>query len=455
MESIQIKTMIELEKFLRERIFLRSSEYSAGFGLKRTKYFLRLLGNPQNKIKVIHIAGTSGKGSTATLTSQMLISQGFNVGLSLSPHVIDIRERFQINNKLSDEKVVIKYFNQILPAINQASASNYGSPTYFEIIVGLAFYIFWKEGLDYAVIETGLGGLYDGTNCVSNRNKIVVLTKIGLDHMRILGKNITEIAFQKASIIHSRNNVITIRQCPSAQRIITKVANENNAPVQWIMPNRDYVLRDQFPDKIVLDINLQKSFKNIELSLGGIHQAENCALAFACVLLCSEKYKFPIQENSLRQALKNLSIAGRMQQVKLGKKTIILDGAHNPQKMNSLTKSLIKAYPGKKFSFLVGFKHGKDYKRMLKKIIPIASNISITNFLSNQENYPKSVESKEIAKFLKSENFKKFTIIDNSPQNVLSAINKSKDVFVITGSFYLIASVYRYFKKNETRNINL
>lgn len=228
----------------------------------------------------------------------MLISQKFKMGLSLSPHIVDIRERFQINNKFPNKKIVVKYFNQILPAIKQMRTSKYGMPTYFEIIIGLSFFMFLKEGLDYAVMETGLGGLYDATNCVSNKNKIAILTKIGLDHIHILGKNISEIAFQKASIIHPHNHVISIQQHASAQKIIKKIVIKNNATIQWIVPHRDFILRNQLPDKIIFDTKLQKSFRKIDLSLGGIHQAENCTLALACLLFCSKKDKFLINEDS-------------------------------------------------------------------------------------------------------------------------------------------------------------
>ncbi len=169
---MQIKTLSQFEAYLKTRIPTREALFVGDLGLQRAKYFMRLLGNPQNKLKVIHIAGTSGKGSTAYLTSQLLQSQGFRVGLSISPHIFDIRERIQINNQLPTEKLILGYFNQILPTIEKMEKCRYGTPTYFEILVGLAYYIFAKEKLDYAVIETGLGGRLDGTNTVTNKNKI-------------------------------------------------------------------------------------------------------------------------------------------------------------------------------------------------------------------------------------------------------------------------------------------
>ncbi len=447
---MQINTLVDIENFLKTRIPPRSTAFPGDFGLKRTKHLLKLLGNPQNKIKVIHIAGTSGKGSTSTLTSQLLMSQGFKVGLHLSPHIYDIRERFQINNQLPKEELVVKYFKQILPAINQTALSNFGPPTYFEIIVGLSFYMFFQEGLDYAVIETGLGGLFDATNCVSNKNKIVILTKIGLDHTHILGKHISDIAFQKASIITSCNSVIHIQQHPSAQKVIEKIANKNKATLFPIKPNKDFVLHDQSPAGIIFDANIQQNFKKIKLGLGGIYQAENCTLALSCLLLCAKRQKVKIKEDSLREALYNITFIGRMQQMNIGNHDVILDGAHNPQKMSSFTKSLSKIYPDKKFSFLVAFKKDKDYKQMLKKIIPIAKNITITNFYSSQENYPTSADTSEIANFLKTQDFLNYSIIDNSEKNIINEVRKNKGIFIITGSFYLIASIYSYLLFSKT-----
>jgi dihydrofolate synthase/folylpolyglutamate synthase len=442
---MSIKTFGDIESFLKHQIIPHSGLFAGSFGLERAKCFLKILGNPQNKLKVIHIAGTSGKGSTATLTSQLLISQGFKTGLHLSPHIADIRERFQINNQLPDKKMVIGYFEQILPAIKRMEKSRFGSPTYFEIIVGLSFYIFFKEKVNYAIIETGLGGLYDGTNCVNNKNKIVILTKIGIDHAQILGKKIADIALQKASIIHPRNQIISIQQYLSAQKVIEKIAKKNNAPILWIKPKENFILRNQSSSGIILDVKLGQSFKKIELSMQGIHQAENCTLAIAGLILCAKRDGFTIKEQNMRKALASASLIGRMQTIIVGKKTIILDGAHNPQKMASLIKSLKNIYPKQKLSFIVAFKKNKRYAPMLKKIMPVAKNIIVTDFSSNQENSSRSVNTSIVANFLKVQKFLNYSIVKNSPKNILQAIRKCKNPIVITGSFYLIASVYFYF----------
>jgi len=442
---MSIKTLEDIENFLQHQIPSRSSLLFVGkFGLERAKYLLKIIGNPQNKLKVIHIAGTSGKGSTAMLTSQLLISQGFKTGLHLSPHIVDIRERFQINNRLPDEKKVVKYFKQILPAIKRMKKSRFGAPTYFEIIVGLSFYMFFKEKVDYAIIETGLGGLYDATNCVSSKNKIVILTKIGIDHSRILGKKISDIAFQKASIIHPHNPVISIQQYPSAQKVIEKIAKKNSASIFWVKPDKNFIFRRQSLSGIIFDVKLRQSFEEVKLSLVGIHKAEYCTLAIACLLLCLKLNGFTIEERKMREALSNTFFIGRMQIIKFDKKTIILDGAHNPQKIAALIKSLKKIYPKQKFSFLVTFKKHKRYGLMLKKIMPVAGNIVITTFSSNQENFPRPADALKMADFLNVQKFTNYYIVNNSSRDILRAIHKSKNPVVVTGSLYLIASIYPY-----------
>lgn len=445
-----IKSLADIEKYLELHSLPQKNNFPGGFGLKRTKHFLALLGNPQDKIKIIHIAGTSGKGSTAMLISHALVSQGFKTGSHLSPHISDIRERLQINNALPDEKIIVKYFNDILPIIEQMNLSKFSRPTYFEILVSLAFYIFHKENVDYAIMETGLGGLYDATNCINTDNKIVILTKIGLDHTNILGKCIADIAFQKASIIHSHNPVISAWQHHSARTVIEKIADQNKTNIDWIRPGKNFILHSQSPYQIVFTVKLQHLIKKIKLGVAGIYQAENCTLALACLFLCSQRDKFTLNEPALREAFANISLIARMDLLDVGEKTILLDGAHNPQKMAALTKSLRRMYPTQKLSFLLAFKTGKEYRGMLEKIIPIADRIFLTSFsLGTQENYPKSTDNSEIINFLNRKKFINYSVVANSQESILAAIKESKSIFVVTGSFYLISSLYPFLKDKK------
>src|SRR3989344_5192458 len=171
----------------------RTPDPAAEAGFNRAKQLLSLLGNPQNKLKTIHVAGTSGKGSTAMALSHILVAHGFKVGLTVSPHVYDIRERCQINNRAITTKKFQTYLSQILPVIEKLKKRT-KVPTYFEALVALAFVAFAAEEVDYAIVETGMGGLLDATNTVDRDDKLCLLTKIGYDHTQILGNSLEEIA---------------------------------------------------------------------------------------------------------------------------------------------------------------------------------------------------------------------------------------------------------------------
>ncbi|EKE19031.1 MAG: hypothetical protein ACD_9C00161G0002 [uncultured bacterium] len=459
--TMKIQNLAQLEAFLKTRIPTREALFMGDIGLKRAKYFMKILGNPQNKIKVIHIAGTSGKGSTAYLTSNILVSQGFKVGLQVSPHVLDIRERLQINNELPKEKLILKYFNQILPFIKKMEQCKYGMPTYFEILVGLAYLMFAKEKLDYAVIETGLGGKLDATNTVTSKNKICIITKIGLDHTEILGKTISKIASEKAGVIQKQNTTINIQQTKDAQCVINKRCNEKNSRFYNIKQDTNFSIISSSPQKTIFDFKFQEkntlrqkkttarkchSLEKINLGLVGVHQAENCSLALECLMLLSKRDKFKIDESKLKTALEKITIPGRLEIRKIGKQNVIIDGAHNPQKMKVLTNNISKIYPDQKFAFIVAFKKGKDYKEMLKNIIPLADKIYLTQFSLAGDNHWNSVENFEISEFLKNKNFKNFSIIKNNKTDVADIIWKTKKPIVITGSLYLIGTIYSNIK---------
>ncbi|MDD5397216.1 MAG: Mur ligase family protein [Candidatus Moranbacteria bacterium] len=460
---MKITNLKQFEDFLKTRIPTREALFVGNIGLMRAKYFMKLLGNPQNKLKVIHIAGTSGKGSTAHLMSHILHSQGFSVGLSISPHVFDIRERMQINNQLPNEKMVLKYFNQILPTILKMEKTKYGMPTFFEINVALAYYMFAQEKLDYAVMETGLGGTLDATNTVTSKNKICVITKIGLDHTEILGNTLAKIAEQKTGIIQKQNTVISHRSAVTALKIINSKCKKQNSKLH-IVGSKNYSIISSTPQETVFDFNFQPKheitlFQNqttaskwhkadgLKLGLIGLHQAENCSLALACLAILSQRDKFDVDEKSLRKALEKISIPGRLEIRKIKDKTVIIDGAHNPQKMTALTSNLAKIFSQQKFTFVVAFKKGKDFKNMLKKIMPLADKIFLTQFsTSGMDNHWNSIDNIEISKFLKTQKFNNFRIIGHKKSDILKEIKQSKKPVVITGSLYLIASEYSYLQ---------
>ena len=263
--------------------------FSGGRGLNRTKYLLRLLGNPQDKLKVIHIAGTSGKSSTSYLLSLLLKSQGKQTGLFVSPHIFDIRERIRLNNELISKNEFVECLNDIVPFIEETAKSSFGESTYFEILTVMAFYFFLKKKVDYAVIETGLGGLLDATNVIRTTNKLCIITKLGYDHMEILGNSLAEIAAQKAGIITKNSIVLTLEQAPEAEKILSEFSQKNRAQIFVLKDNLNFKNVRETKDMLTFDFSFQDIFwGDLSLGLIGLYQAQNCSLALAALTQISK-----------------------------------------------------------------------------------------------------------------------------------------------------------------------
>jgi len=439
--------------YLRRHVPKFSKRFPGSLGLDRQLAILKLLDNPQDKIKIIHIAGTSGKGSTASYLSQLLSAQNFSVGLSLSPHLLDVRERFQINNKLISKKEFVFYLNQIIPIVEQIEKTKFGKPTFFEILIALSFFIFHQKKVDYAVIETGLGGLLDGTNTISNPNKISVITKIGLDHTAVLGPTLSDIATQKAGIIHPRNIVISIKQFPVVQKILDQSAQEANTSITYLYPRLNYKnihLQDSF---LYYDYSFQDlSLPNIKINTLALYQIENSALAISVLQTISKRDSFIIDQKSVYQSLKSFKFSGRMDLQNIDHHQLILDGAHNPQKMKAFIKSLIFAYPGQKFTFVIAFKQRRDYQKILKIILPLAKRIIITSFLvTSQDMVHTSQSAHSLKDFFKNQQFKNFEII-SQPKAAIDKALLYEDPTVVTGSLYLLGEIYPLLKFSSSKD---
>lgn len=443
-----IKTFPQAISYLRRSIPNHKHRFPGNLGLARQTEILRLLGDPQNKIKSIHIAGTSGKGSTAFYLSSLLVKQGFNVGLTLSPHLLDIRERFQINNQLISQTEVVDYLNQIIPVLDQVKNSKLGQPTFFEILIALSFYIFYQKKVDYIVVETGLGGLMDGTNTITSSDQVVVITKLGLDHTAVLGPNLTAITTQKAGIIHSYNPVFSARQYPVAQKILDQTVKKKNTTINYIRPKINFKNIQPQHHFLTYDFSCPNlTISKIKLNTLGLYQVENSALALSVLSFLSIRDNFILDIFKIKQILATIKFSGRADLHQIGGHSIILDGAHNPQKMKSLILSLKNFYPQKKFTFLLAFKQRKDFSQMIKMIIPIADQIIITGFKVNfQDMVQISQSTSSIVSLLKKIKFSNYQIIPDQSLALKTAIKSSRNI-VVTGSLYLLGEIYPLLKK--------
>lgn len=428
-------------------------KYPASFGLGRTQELLKLLGNPQNKIETIHIAGTSGKGSTAYFTSTILHSLGYKTGLTVSPHLVDIRERIQINNSFISENLFIQYLNDIIPSIMNITQTSFGKPTIFEILIALAFYVFWKEHVDFAVIETGLGGMYDATNTIDGKRKHVILTKIGLDHQNILGKTLNKIALQKAEIIKDNNVVISSPQHPHAKKIIMDIATKRHAELLFIN-NLQITNIKKLNNKTMFDFKfLNTKIPNIVINTPAFYQTQNASIAIALILKLAEKNIIKLNIPAMKKSLENSVFPGRFDVKKIHNKIVIIDGAHNPQKMSTFIQSLNHMYPDKKLHFFLSFKIGKNYSAMLRYIIPYASKITLTDFYVKDENLTNiSEDPKYIKKILEKLNYKKSVITKNPVEAFNKVLSGKSPIIVITGSLYFLSVIYKELSRMEKNN---
>jgi len=456
-----VKTYEQALEYLYSFIPQRRNLHTGEKGILRTKYLLSLIGNPQEKLRVIHVAGTSGKGSTAFLINRLMSTHGFKVGFQISPHLIDLRERFQvytersrsINNELISKELFVKRLNEIISSIEKARKTEWGKLTFFEIGVCLAFYIFYKENVDYAVMETGLGGLYDGTNVVENPKKVAVITKIGFDHQSVLGYTLSDIASQKAGIIQTGNIVITVQQKLPVMKIFYSRCRKMKSEIFTVKKGKNF--RTMYVTKTGTTFNW--SYKNSSLSilrlgLIGEHQVENASIALATLYELSKRDRFKFSEEKTRSSLKDAQFPGRCEIYSTKYKDVIIDGAHNPQKMKAFIGTLKKLYPNQKFDFMISFSEGKNQlstlRGILKQIVPIAQKIYLTNFILDTQGdmVHSSIKSERIIKVLKELKFPRYEIIESTKKNVEKIIKEKSNPLVITGSLYLIGSLYKDIK---------
>ena len=414
--------------------------------LERIQFVMSLLGDPQNKIKVIHVAGTAGKGSVCHYISHLLQIHGFKVGLTVSPHLVNIRERVQINNKMISEAKFCRYLTEIKPFIEKIKETKHKTLSYFEIIHALAYYIYFKEEVDYAVMETGMGGRYDATNTVASENKVAVLSKIGFDHTEILGDTLEKIAAEKAGIIHKHNLVISIDQRPEVEKVFYTKSRDNearfNVVKKYSSAIKSYSMHTRF-DFSYKDISIKK----IELSTPALYQLENVSLALSTLIEISKRDRFQINEDLIRKTLIAIKLPGRFDIKSIKNKQIIIDGAHNPEKMSAFVKSLVTRFPNKKFRFLVSIKKGKNYKEILENITPVASKIYLCEFrVSDQGWIVEAEKPKHLAEVLDKIGFADYTIILNTEaalKDFLKHPHDINEINVITGSLYLVSQVYQ------------
>lgn len=342
-------------------------------GSEITKIMLERLGHPEEGMSYIHIAGTNGKGSVSAFLCSILKAAGLKVGMFTSPHLIDFRERIQINGEMISKEDTQRLGETLL-------TQNFGvQPTMFDYCLAMALLYFREQKCDVVVLETGLGGRYDSTNAVGIP-AVSVITKIGLDHMAILGNTLVEIAGEKAGIIKTGTKLICESQDAEVEEVFRKAAEEVGVSSIEIIEPKQIQIKDHQTFSAY-------GYEDLTMQMLGLHQFENATAA----ILAAEAYFQEKIEHAVRTGVAGTKWMGRME-VLQREPFFMVDGAHNAHGVTALRKSLEALFPGEKFHFIMGVMADKDYVNMIAELLPLA-----IDFTTVTVGYSRSLEAEQLA----------------------------------------------------------
>ena len=355
-------------------------------GLERIFALLRLLGDPQEKVKCIHVAGTNGKGSVVEMTAEILRAAGYKTGRYISPALFDFNERISVNGVHITDGEYKKLLIEVKDAAKQVEKTLGEPPTEFEFVTVLAFLYFADKKCDFVVIETGLGGRLDATNVLKSLI-CSVITSVGMDHIKELGDTLTKIAGEKAGIIKQDCDTVSDIQEPEVSEAIKTRCNEMNSRLHIAEPEK-VIVQTCDRNGLVFDYG---ELKNLRLSLCGDYQSKNVAVVLKTVEVLRLK-GFEISDSAVRKGLHHAVWPGRM--AFISKKPVVLfDGAHNLPGVKALASSLKQMFPNQKFIFVTGVLADKDYHEMITEFAPLAAHV-ITITPPN----PRALSADELAK---------------------------------------------------------
>ncbi len=420
---------------------------SVSYDLRRVEELMSLLDDPHLKAETVHIAGTKGKGSVAAMISSVLTASGYKTGLYTSPHLVDIRERFQIDGDMISESEFSDIIDEIKPAVALVNRrACYGLLTTFEIMTALCFVFFTRHNVDFRVVEVGLGGRLDATNIVSP--EVCIITPVNLDHTDVLGDTIAKIAAEKAGIIKQGVPVVCAPQTDEAMQVIEDKCLEHHSPL--IKVGKDVTWQDAGfnPQELQVSINGRLNNYRLSIPLLGCCQMENAATAVAALEVLTGK-GFNISPSTVSEGMGRVKWAGRFQ-VMSKHPIIIIDGAHNALSARELKKSLLYYYKdyflqdrsrsaaGKILVF--GASADKDVKGMINELAPLFDEVIVT-----RSKHPRSMEIP-----LLEDEFKNCGIEVQSADDVAKAIELAKRqalnnaLICITGSLFVAGDAIAY-----------
>lgn len=406
--------------------------------LERMNALLAELGNPERDLKCVHIAGTNGKGSLAAMTSGILTAAGYKIGLTISPYVLDFRERIQIGGEMIPPRTLASLTQKVMAAADAVTARGEEGPVEFEVVTAIALLWFAREKCDLVVLETGLGGRYDATNTVPH-TLVAAITKIGLDHTEVLGETLQEIAAEKAGIIKEGCVVVCYPDQPAAAMgpILTAVADTHST---LITPERrDIVLRRGKR----LENRVNYGGYELALAMPGAHQADHAAMAVEIVLALWREFGYEIPDEAILRGLESARMPARIEVLRRHP-LLLLDGCHNVDGVHALAETLTKAGYTENLVGVMGVLRDKNHEEMLADIAPCLAKLYTVT-----PDCPRALPAAELEK--EARFYLDAQAADTVPLALRAAIDYAEDNnlpgVVVFGSLYLAAQVRPFLLK--------
>jgi dihydrofolate synthase/folylpolyglutamate synthase len=425
--------------------------------LLRITDFLKFVNNPQQRFSSVHVTGTSGKGSVAAMTAAILSQCQLRTGFHGSPYLQVVNEKLIIDGEMitpSEFNHLVNQFRQIYD-VWAAAGGPFTGLLYTEAWTALVCLWLAQHKVDWAVIETSLGGRFDSTNVLPA--KLAIITNVGYDHVESLGPELPDIAYHKAGIIKNNGLVITAATNKAALQVIEEEARQKNARLYRMGQDFDFTVQKM--NSSGLWISVQTPFRyyhDVHIAMQGTFQVTNAALAITATDILAEENLVSVSEEAVRTALAQLSFPGRMEIIQ-SKPLVILDGAHNLHKMQALVTSLRIIYPEKRITAIVGMLMTKDTPALIKSLLPVVSRFVVTkpNVFGKPSLPPEALGDiiQDIAPTIKVH------VVDNVKDSIDLALQKldNDEVLLITGSLYLVGEARDYWLPREQllKNIEL
>lgn len=432
-----------------------TAKFGSKLGLERTEKILELLGDPHKKIKCIHIAGTNGKGSTTAMVTKILVEAGYKVGSYISPFIEEFEERMQINNENISKENLSDIVTEVSKAVERVVELGYSNPTEFEIITCAGFLYFYKNNVDFAVVEVGIGGRLDSTNVITPI--LSIITSISLDHTQILGDTIDKIAYEKAGIIKEGIPVVMFPQRKQSEEVIERVCRERNCKLVKVQQNSSLYLGKENLQQVAmtslegttyvsnnitqkLQITTLSNDYIVDLALLGKHQLLNCSVAVHSIEeLIGQGIN--VNKDDILRGLRNVKWPARLE-VMNKKPLVVIDGAHNIDGIEKLTESIDMYFNYNKIVLILGILADKQVEEMIKTIVPKVSRVITVTPHSDRA---------ELAEELKAQ-VEKYTTYCEAIEDYKEAYEKAldycqeEDLLLVSGSLYMVGDMRRIIR---------